>query len=685
MRELIGWTHARALFVLGCGIAPVACDSTRHEQQSLFTAAQAEHGKTIYAQKCASCHGADLVGGVAPNLKGSKFADSWGSQGTFAKIVGKPFTVDDLTYFVTTTMPPGDAPSIASEDHAAVLAFVLQGNGYPAGDTALAIGDERLKSAVLDFDQRVSTAAVVAPAPDRIVGSSDAVPTGGGPTQDELDAAASSTRDWLYHTHDYGGTRYAALDQIDAGNVDKLTVACAFQPGEMSTFPSGPIVYDGVMYVTTNTVTAAIDATTCRVKWRHTWEMKAPAGWPNNRGVAIKDGWLVRGTSDGYLLALNAQNGKLVWARRVADSTQGETFTMAPMMYEDLIVIGPAGSENGFAGWVAAFRREDGTPVWRFNTVPSAEEPGAETWRPVPGLKVGGGAVWTPMTLDTTNGELYVAVTNPAPDLPADMRKGDNLYTNSLVALDVRSGKLRWYKQMVPNDDHDWDLTQVGPLVTLPIDGTNRRLVVTSGKDGLLHGVDRDTHEVLYTTPITTRDNVDAPVSVSGTHACPGINGGVLWNGPAYNPSTKMLYVGAVDWCTTFWSAQSVKYIPGRMYLGGTYQRDPTSQGWITAVDATSGDVRWKYHSDAPVLGAVTTTAGNLVFAGELNGDFIALDARDGGVKYRFNTGGGIGGGIVTYAIRGKQYVAVASGRPGFNFVDGDTVGTPTLFVFALR
>lgn len=151
----------------------------------------------------------------------------------------------------------------------------------------------------------------------------------------------------------------------------------------------------------------------------------------------------------------------------------------------------------------------------------------------------------------------------------------------------------------------------------------------------------------------------------------------------------------AVDWCTTFWAAQSVRHIPVRLYLGGTYQRDPTSQGWITAIDAASGDVRWKYHSDAPVLGAVTTTAGNLVFAGELNGDFIALDARDGAVKYRFNTGGarqriqgersGIGGGIVTYALGGKQYVAVASGRPGFNFVDGDTVGTPTLFVFALR
>lgn len=669
-------------------ILAAGCDlqsrQSADEAPSLFTAGQVERGETLFAEKCAGCHGADLVGGVAPELRGPMFADSWGSQGLFARSMGRPFTVDDLAFFVSTTMPPGEAPSIALEDHAAVVAYLLQRNGYPAGAAPLTIGDEHLKTAALDFDQRAVSAAT-APPPDWIEGADGAVPTSGGPTQAELDAAAASTENWLSHTHDYGGARYVALDQITADNVDRLGVVCAFQPGEMSTFQTGPIVYQGVMYLTTNTMTMAIDATTCRVKWRHTWQMQAPEGWPNNRGVAIKDGWLVRGTSDGYLLALNAESGELIWARRVADSSKGETFTMAPLMYEDLILIGPAGSENGFAGWISAFRRLDGSPVWRFNTVPSAEEAGADSWQPAPGIKVGGGAVWTPMTLDTAKGELYVAVTNPAPDLPADMRSGDNLYTNSLVALNVRTGSLRWYRQMVPNDDHDWDLTQVSPLLSLTIDGEPRHLIATAGKDGLLRTVDRESHEVLYSTPITTLANVETPVSVTGTHACPGINGGVLWNGPAYNPQTGFLYVGAVDWCTTFWAAQSVRFIPGRLYLGGTYQRDPTSQGWITAVDAATGDVRWQYRSPMPVLGAVTATAGNLVFAGELTGDFIALAADTGAERYRFNTGGGIGGGIITYAIEGTQYVAVASGRPGLNFGGGDVDGTPTLFVFALR
>jgi len=678
-------TFAVRLWIVALiGAAAAGC-SSGHEKQSLFTAAQAVEGESLFAQKCASCHGANLVGGVAPELKGAAFADSWGSKGLFAQSLGRPFTVDDLAFFVSTTMPPGEAPTLSSEAHAALVAYLLRENGYPAGADALVLGAERLQTATLDFDQGAAAGIVSVPPPDFIEGLPAAIPDGGGPTQDELDAAANATRDWLFHTHDYAGARYVALDQIDSGNVAQLAVACAYQPGEMSTFQTGPIVYEGVMYVTTNTVTSAIDAATCRLKWRHTWQMRAPQGWPNNRGVAIKDGWLFRGTSDGYLLALNAASGELAWARRVADATQGETFTMAPLVYEDLILIGPAGSENGISGWIGAFRRADGAPVWRFDTVPPPEEPGAETWSPAPGLKIGGGAVWTPMTLDTKTAELYVAVTNPAPDLPADMRPGDNLYTNSVIALDVRTGVLRWYRQMVPNDDHDWDLTQVSPLLSWSdANGELKRVVVTSGKDGLLHAVDRDSHEVLYSTAITTRENVDAPVEVTGTRACPGINGGVLWNGPAYNPSTEALYVGAVDWCTTFWAAQSIRHIPGRLYLGGTFQRDASSQGWITAIDARSGAVRWRYRSALPVVSAVTTTAGNLVFAGELTGDFIALDASTGDVKYRFNTGGGIGGGIATYAIEGRQYVAVASGRPGLNFVQGDMIGTPTLFVFAL-
>jgi alcohol dehydrogenase (cytochrome c) len=382
-------------------------------------------------------------------------------------------------------------------------------------------------------------------------------------------------------------------------------------------------------------------------------------------------------------VALDAATGRLLWARRVGNPERGEWFTMAPMIYNDLILVGPAVSEFAIKGWIGAFRLDDGSPVWRFNIVPEPGEPGSDTWDREAGFPVGGGGVWTPFTLDRERGLLYVATGNPAPDFPAAMRGGTNLYTNSLLAIDVRTGKLAWYDQLVPEDDHDWDLTHAGPLFRARVRGAERDLIATVGKEGLLRVLDRATHERLYEVPVTTRDNVDEPIAATGTHACPGLLGGVEWSGPAYNPRTNLLYTPAVDWCTTFYLADSLRYISETIYLGGTYQLDPTSQGWVTAVEASSGSVRWRYKSPSPMLAAVTTTAGGLVFTGELTGDFLALDAETGKVLYRFNTGGPIGGGVVTYQVDGKQYVAVMSGRPSPFWV-GEHAGAATAFVFTL-
>jgi alcohol dehydrogenase (cytochrome c) len=223
----------------------------------------------------------------------------------------------------------------------------------------------------------------------------------------------------------------------------------------------------------------------------------------------------------------------------------------------------------------------------------------------------------------------------------------------------------------------------VSPLFKTKIKERESRLVATVGKDGILRTLNRDGREVVYETPVTTLKNHDVPVLKEGIMACPGALGGVQWNGPAFNPGTNMLYVGAVDWCSTFWAAETIRYIPGKLYVGGTVQFGDTSQGWVTALDASTGEVRWKYRSPRPVVAAVTTMAGNLVFTGELTGDFIVLDARSGDVLYRFNTGGAIGGGVVTYELVGKQYVAVMSGRPSPFWVN-QSLGAPTVFVFAL-
>lgn len=676
MKNLYAFTIA--IFLTGIA---VSAPSRENNDAKLFTAQQVIRGKILYGANCAECHGETLQGGSAGALSGQAFADSWKSSGMQGNWAEGQLTVDDLDFIIRTTMPKGRPHSLKAEEYTEVLSYILRQNGYATGSTPLRAGSPGMKETPLHFG--VAPELAFAPPPLRVEGDPVAVPKGGGPTQEELNRAADSTQDWLYVTHDYSGARYVALDQINTINAGQLRPVCVYQIGGVSNFQTAPIVYRGTMYVTTVRDTVALDAVSCRPKWRYTWTPRTGEVVRNNRGVAIKDGYLVRGTPDGYLLALNSDTGALVWAVRVADSRLGENLTMAPLIFEDLVVIGPAGSENAISGWVGAFRLRDGAPVWKFNTVPGAVPEGSESWRNPDGIKLGGGAVWTPFSLNAERGELYVAVTNPAPDFAAALRPGDNRYTNSVVVLNIRTGKLLWYKQTVPNDSHDWDLTQVSPLFEGKINGHQRRLVTAVGKDGILRTIDRDSREVVYSTPVTTIRNAEVPVTREGVVACPGLLGGVEWNGPALNRELNMLYVNAVDWCTKYTLADQMRHIPGRIYVGGSYEFQAESQGWLTAIDALTGKVKWKYRSKRPLVSAVTTTRGNVVFTGELTGDFLVMDARDGKELYRFNTGGAIGGGVVTYEKAGKQYVAVMSGRPSPFWID-EIAGAPTVILFAL-
>jgi alcohol dehydrogenase (cytochrome c) len=665
-----------------CFVLLVAAEATFSQEGGYYTKPQAENGRALYQNVCAECHGPNLTDGSASALAGPGFERDWNPGRSVSDLFGwGSASVDDLFFIIRTTMPPGGAGSLSVDEYLDIVAHILERNGYPSGERALSAEAEVLRAIPIEW--RGATDVRQAEPPAFIAGERlDPKDESYLPSQ-LLKEAAENPRDWLYHTHDYTGRRYSDLAAIDAANAPKLSVACAYQVGELSNFQTGPIVYDGTMYLTSVRATIAIDAATCRPRWRHTWEPKLTEVWRNNRGVAVANGRVLRGTSDGYLLALDAADGKLLWARRAADATIGETFTMAPLIYDDLVFIGPAGSENAISGWVGAFRVRDGEPAWRFKTVPGAREPGDDSWSNPNDIVLGGGAVWTPFTLDVERGELYVAVSNPAPDFPAALRPGENLYTNSLVALDVRTGALRWYRQLVPADFHDWDLTQVSPLYRTSIRGAERHLVATVGKDGLLRVLDRNTREQWFETEVTTRENVDAPLTPEGVRACPGALGGVEWNGPAYNERTNMLYVPAVDWCGTFHVAEEARFIPGRVYLGGHYAAEGTGKGRLTAIDASDGSIKWRYDSPRPMVGAVTTTAGGLVLTGELTGDFLVLDAASGKELYRFNTGGPIGGGIVSYAVNGKQYIAVMSGRPSL-FWMGPHPGAPTAFVFAV-
>jgi alcohol dehydrogenase (cytochrome c) len=506
-----------------------------------------------------------------------------------------------------------------------------------------------------------------------------------GPTQEELNQATGS-QEWLLPNHDYAGVRYVDLKEITPANASTLRPVCMFQGADLNRALNNPLVYRGVMYVTTLLSTIALDPARCKVKWRHDWKPKAKEanGSIKNRGVAIKDGIAVRGTQDGYLFALDAQTGKLLWEVKAADSEKFEALSINPLVYEDLVIVGPSGSEYGVKGWVGAFRLKDGQPVWKFNTIPDDGQPGAETWGDTDARLKGGGGIWTTPSLDTANGLIYVAVGNPAPDFFGSQRPGANLYTNSMAVLDARTGKLAWYLQAVPHDTHDWDSPVTSPLFTASFGGKNRNVVVLGAKDGLLRLVDRETHEVIYSVPVTTRSNTEAEPTEEGMHTCPGVAGGVEWSVPAYSPKLDLLVVPAVDWCGVYKKDDELRFVAGQLYFGGSFTWDPVdkSGGWLTAVKATTGEVVWKYHSSRPMLGAVTATSGDMLFTGELTGDFLAMDARNGEVVYRFTGGGAIVGGVITYAVGAKQYVAAVSGMAA-GFWQAQP-GAMTLTVFAL-
>jgi alcohol dehydrogenase (cytochrome c) len=524
-----------------------------------------------------------------------------------------------------------------------------------------------------------------------------------GPTQQQLNAADSNTVDWLYATHDYASQKYVELKQMNADNVKNLRPVCMYQAPENSTAQAFPIVYRKTMYVTTQHLTVALNATDCSVRWMSKWTPKKAEAMPQNRGVAIGDGLVVRGTADGYLIAMDAQTGAPRWEQAAADPAKGYSFTMPPLIYNDLVIIGTAGAELGIRGWVGAFRLSNGEPVWKFNTVPNPDDPAAKTWGPnVNVLKTAGGSIWTPLALDTKRGLVFVPVGNPIPTVYDADRPGRNLYTNSVLALEAKKGKLAWYYQPYPHDQHDWDLTQVGPIFSLTVDGRPRDMMAISGKDAILRLMDLDTQKVLWEKAIINRVNATAPITPAGVHVCPGFDAGQKWSGSSYDRLNHQLVAQAIDHCSTISSGTAAPVLdPNKpnneeaqsVFVDGASKPDPwdTAKGWIIAFDPSTGAVRWRYVAKKPIHAAVVTTAGNLTFSGEYTGDFFALDSRTGKLLYDFQTGGQIGAGIVTYQPADTQYVAVVTGTL-VNFshtveASGGVVdhgGAPTVIVFAL-
>jgi alcohol dehydrogenase (cytochrome c) len=381
----------------------------------------------------------------------------------------------------------------------------------------------------------------------------------------------------------------------------------------------------------------------------------------------------------------------LLWDRKIMDSNTGASALAAPLLWNDLVFMAKAGGDVGVRGEIMAFHVSDGTKAWGFSTIPMGRETGANSWRNAAAAGHGGGGMWTYFTLDPKTGTIFAPIGNPGPDFNSGARPGADLFTTGVVALDARTGRIRWWYQTQPNDDHDWDATGSAQFDTA---GGSQILAATT-KDGFVYLLDRTNGKLLAKTATTTIANVAAPITATGTHYCPGVTGGSEWNGAAWDPATGLVYVNSVDWCVTVKRTKEAsitniatgvaKVESGAAAFGGGIPvPDPMAKaaGWTTAIDPTTGAAKWHIRMPTPMVAALTPTAGGLLFTGNLNGDFLALDAMTGKILFEHDTKGALAGGIITYRSVGKQYVAAATGNT--SFVAWKVTGKPTLFVFGL-
>ena len=531
-------------------------------------------------------------------------------------------------------------------------------------------------------------------------------------TGDMLQKAASSG-DWLMYGHNYWNNRFSPLSAINASNVKNLVPRMVLQTGteKLGSFETTPVVVNGIMYVTTpvtptNDVMAYDLRQGGKMLWRYTHKTAqnsfgvACCG-PNNRGVAVANGMVFLGTLDGQLIALDQQTGKEKWATQVGDPASGYTETMAPLVIGDKVIIGTSGAEYGIRGFVKAYNAANGQLAWTWYTLPAPEEGGwwgkwskttwegedlhrdiakekADSAKHSDAWKTGGGSMWMTPAYDADTKTLYVAIGNPSPDLDGSIRPGDNLWTESVVAIDATSGKFKWGYQEVPHDV--WDLDAVSPPVIAMVGGT--KAVVEAGKTGWVYVLDAGTGKLIRKSEaFVPQENVFAQPTAKGARMLPGANGGEEWSPIAVHPDLAYAFTVGLHQPMNY-ITHYAPYEKARLWLGSAFVAIPGEAQWgtVTAIDLATGKKVWQAKTDQPMMGGATATAGGLVFTGEGNGWFKAYDAKTGKVLWQFQCGAGVNAAPSVFSVDGEQFVAVAAGGNfQLHFPLGDAV-----FVFGM-
>jgi len=522
-------------------------------------------------------------------------------------------------------------------------------------------------------------------------------------TSERLLGAAAEPHNWLTYSGTYASQRYTTLAEIRPSNVADLELKWVFQAQSLEAFETTPLVVDGVMYLTEAPNTAlALDARTGRPFWRYQYNPSAdarPCCGRVNRGLAMLGQTLFMTTIDAKLIAIDAVTGQPLWQKTVADPAAGYAMTLAPLVVKDKVIIGVAGGEYGIRGFIAAHDAATGEEAWRFYTIPGPGEPGHETWADGgDAWKYGGASVWLTGSYDPSVDLTYWGIGNPGPDWNPAQRPGDNLYSDSVVALDPDTGELEWHFQFTPNDDYDYDAVQIPVLVDLPTtSASSGKLMLWGNRNGFFYVLDRVTGEFIRGNPFVRvnwasgLDESGRPIETPqplGSVTFPGVQGGTNWYSPSFSPRTALFYLSAWEnYGSVFRPAES-EYVPGRTFVGGipasplagannlpgirrgniNNWTEALGNGAIVALDPRTGEQRWRFATTDVSSSGILTTATDLLFTASRDGYVYALDARTGELLWRASPGGQGANGPISYAVGGKQYVAVGSGNGLFVF-----------------
>jgi len=494
---------------------------------------------------------------------------------------------------------------------------------------------------------------------------------------------------WVSYNGDYSGRRYSQLSEINVNNVGRLRAEWIFHAHNSDRLEVTPVVVNGMMFVTSANDVVALDAQTGRTVWHYARPISQglidDASGHISRGVGVWHDRVYRETDNAHLLCLDARSGNLLWDVAYADWNRNYGATSAPLVVKDKVIVGTSAGDDGVRGFVAAYDAESGKLAWRFWTIPGPGEFGSNSW---PGdlYQHGGGTTWMPGTYDPQLNMLFWGTSNPAPDFEGSVRPGDDLYTDCLLALDPDTGKLKWYFQFTPHDLFDYDATETPVLIDAAYKGESRRLVVQANRNGYIYVLDRTSGEFLsairFVEKLNWASGIDAkgrPIrsdimpTPSGTKVCPGYAGATNWFSPSYSETTHLFYVLVREQCQTYFSAaEPQQFQPGKEFYstGVKHAAGEKSEKLLIAFDVSSGTSAWKYPQigSGHSMSGTMTTAGGLLFFGDDAQSFEAVGAQNGKPLWHFNTGQDMSASPMTYAVGGKQYVAVAAGSDVLSF-----------------